>query len=213
MYCILLYCIVYYCIHAHDVLHRNESTPPRRLTPYTQLNNSYTLEIQLQQGIPLSVPKGTAIQFYAKAGHHPKAILGQMITQNSVLFITPYSPSRPAGTIPVTLSLNGRDFIDTGHTFTYEDSLPTQIFQTPSIPIPSIFFLSPLSALSGVVTKFTLTGEGFQFTSKCVLGDSGLDIPTLFISDTQVILTNDSPLHVFLLFFRFFAVTAHYYLV
>ena len=91
------------------------------------------------------------------------------------------------------MSLNGKDFIDIGHTYTYEDSLPTHIFQSPSTPIPYIFFLSPLSALSGVVAKITLTGEGFQFTSKCVLGDPGLDIPTLFISDTQVTaLTNIS---------------------
>ena len=126
-------------------------------------------------------------------------MLGQIFSQNIVLFITPYSSSRPAGSVPITISLNGKDFIDTGHTYTYQDSLPTRTFQTPSTPTPSIFFLSPLSALSGVIAKITLTGEGFQFTSKCVLGDSGLDIPTLFISDTQVIPTRDCSLNFLLL--------------
>jgi hypothetical protein len=138
--------------------------------------------------LELSFEAQSNFQLFLKLG--TKLLLGQIIYQSSVLFIIPYllegQGQGPAGIFPILLSTNKLDFIDTGYTFTYEDSVPNTVFESFSTPTPVIFFLVPSSVKAGISSKVKIVGDNFQQTASCYLGVDSAPLYTQFVSKTEV---------------------------
>ena len=120
-------------------------------------------------------------QFHCRIGY--EIVMGHLHGKDSVLCVTPAHPV--AGAFPLEISVNGRDFKDTGYLYQY---LPLGVRDSAvsvDIATPAVYDVSPKYIPAGAMKIVHIIGSEITMGCECYVGSS-IAVSSTIIDNTKM---------------------------